>query len=183
MRLRGQAIGLRWLGTCICYFLLSDALYVADFAITQPCPLSELPSDARSAVWISLFLAGGMVVLFPLGVALQKAPADLAFYPTVREVPAVCRSQPARMVVSCGAALLLGYAASTAFQVWARSQYPHGMLWPPRYLFVVGVLGWCGLWLAETMVRPRRGSFWAAVIFTCWAGVVVFPVAFGVLTE
>ncbi len=185
LKIKSMVFG--WVMSCILWFVLPCVLFVMDDCIIQP------HTTYATGTWFSLaipgalhwscWVAAGMAIIFPFGVAIQKSPADVAYYPRLQNFPAMFRSLFPRMVVTWGVLLLAGYWVYTAIDVLEASHRAHGLLWPPHYFFVIGMMLWGVLWIADCLTRPRYGSILAAVLFTAWIAVSTLPIAFGVMRE
>ena len=173
-------LGIRYASLIAGYFAGAYTLYLFDYSVTQPHPVyldgtTWLRYAVREGFIWSLWCSICIGILFPIGLALQKSPRDLAFYPIVRHFPLLLRSLGSRLVIIAGGLLLGGYLCSVAIMVWGAAHTPHGLIWPPHFIYAVSMSLWGLWWMADCVTRPRRGSVVAAVIFTVFAVLFIAP--------
>jgi hypothetical protein len=130
---------------------------------------------------ISLIVAIDMVVAATRGIPLNAK--QLAYYPRPNDIPGLFSSIGSRLVLSVGFLGLAGYWAFAAIEIWYRKQLPHGLIWPGERVLSVFLMAWGILWVAQSLNRPRKATFGAAVAFMILSVLFAIGVGLGVLVE
>ncbi len=174
------------------YFGSTFLLFILDSAITQPHPVyvsgTWLTYAARNALFWALRFGVGVAVIVTVDLGVQRihgasSKRDLRFYPTVKGLRNAVRAPMPRLVMVAGLLLLGGYYALVEIAIWETSRRPHGLIWPPHRLFVVCLISWGVLWIADCLRRPGGGTIVGAIAFTTWATLSTLSIAFGCLVE
>jgi hypothetical protein len=128
---------------------------------------------AESALW-STYFVGALVVLITIDLILQfrqkDKVKDFMYYPNVITLLKSASNIRSRMVIIIGFMLLFGNYTIIAVDVWrARSQ-----ILPLEISFKTCIWGWCVLWIADCLCRPRHISVWIAIGFLLFS-IFVLP--------
>ncbi|MBI1375725.1 MAG: hypothetical protein GC159_23700 [Phycisphaera sp.] len=163
-------------------------LFLIEGLADQPHPIfsSETWFDARlrNDLPFTAFLFAAVLVAMFVGAAgarLFYGRVDHRFFP-VRFVQS-WRCMRSRLVYEVGLLVLLAYGVSTATTQWVLEMRPHGTLWPPERIIIVGVWTWGVIWLGDALATPIRPSWIAAAIFVILIAIVCAPEATGWLVE
>ena len=176
----------RWLATCLLYFVVTFLFFMVDATINQPHPIyisgTWLTYELPKGLVVSCVSAGVIGVIAAAHMALQwwrrsDADYDFAFYPTIDGILRARQSAGPRLIMIVGATLLAVYFGLTQYDQWLTEQRPHGIAWPAYWMFVILMLSWCVLWIADCLTRPRRGITAAAAIFTFFSLALLLPFA------
>lgn len=161
-------IPLRWVGVCALYFALTAFLFTADAIFGQPYWRWD---GARIPLWVSCFSMCSIGLIAGVDMLLQwwlRRPEeyDFAYFPTIGGMRRIHTSVASRMVFAIGVILLATYFGITEFWLWELSHKAFGMAQCACRIFVIGLLLWCILWLADSLTRPRRAMAVVAVLYT-----------------
>ncbi len=176
---------LKCIATCVAYAGVAALVYGVNVSFTQPYPSGG--EGVPAELIVACLVGASLAVLIPVDLFVQwlghTHPRDLVYRPTAAGLQAAWTRQGPRLVLIVTGMLIVCYLAEVAFELWRASLYPHGLTWGPHYLLYASVLGWGGAWIADTLTRPQRGTFVAAVVFTAWMGLALAGLAFGVTLE
>lgn len=174
------------------YGFLAFALFLLDSVITQPHAVYVTGTWLTHATWnafrFSWWFTLGIAAVVPIDLLVQRerrgaTSPDFCFHPTVRGLRRAISSPLPGLVLLSSFVLLAAYYVHIEVTMWRINQRPHGLIWPPHWLFVISVLLWGMLWVADCIRRPAGGTIIGAIVFTGWAAVCSVPIAFGCLVE
>ncbi|HEV3005447.1 MAG TPA: hypothetical protein VGX78_13360 [Pirellulales bacterium] len=112
-----------------------------------------------------------------------RIPKGTAYFPRIKNARAWLLSPKARMMIVIGLLCLAAYYASAVIEVFRVRQFAGGSVWPPERLFVVFMLAWGLLWIADCLVRPKHETTIAAILFMAFLLSFVLPLGSGMLRE
>ena len=120
-----------------------------------------------------------IVAVIPIDLMIQKSinseECDLVYMPRFHRCLDWFRKTESRWIIILTLAYLFYYLAESYITQYRLRVWSGSTVWPPERIVYSIVVLWGGVWFADCVGRVKGGTFFAALVFFCFARYIAFP--------